>query len=60
MVLIIINQFSKKRYYIPYTTNNNSITADSMAYLLLNNIEKLYSLPLSFISNQSSQFILGV
>ena len=51
---------NKKKYYIPYTTNKNDITAESIAYLLLNNVWKLYSLSLSLTSDWGSQFILKV
>ena len=50
-VLIVIDRLTKKRHYILYTTDGNNITAKAIAYLLLNNIWKLHSLPLSFILN---------
>ena len=38
IVLIIINQLIKKRYYIPYIINKNNINAKTIVYLLFNNI----------------------
>ena len=37
-VLMVIDRITKKRQYIPYTTDKNSIIAKTTAYLLLNNI----------------------
>ncbi len=37
-VLIVINQLTKKRHYIPYTTDENDIIAEVTLYLLLNNV----------------------
>ena len=54
---MIIVQLTKGKYYIPYTIEKNGTIFEVMSYLLLNNVWKLYSLPLSFISNQESYFI---
>lgn len=37
-VLMIIDQLTKKKHYIPCTTNENDTTAEATAYLLLNNV----------------------
>lgn len=34
----MINQLTKKRYYILYTTDGNGTMINATAYLLLNNI----------------------
>lgn len=57
---MVIDHLIKERHYIPYTTDNNGTTAEVITYLLLNNVWKLYSLPLLLISDQGVQFILGV
>ena len=37
-VLMVIDQLTKKRHYILYTTVENSTTAEATTYLLLNNV----------------------
>ncbi len=51
---------TKERHYILCTIDKNGTTAEAIAYLLLNNIWKLYGLPLSLTSDRSPQFISGV
>lgn len=38
IVLIIIDQLTKERHYILYTTNDNSTMAKVTIYLLLDNV----------------------
>ncbi len=59
-MLMVINQLTKERYYIPCTTDKNGTTAEATAYLLLNNIWKLHGLLLSLTSDRGPQFISGV
>ncbi len=59
-VLMIIDRLTKERHYIPCTTDKNGTTAEAIVYLLLNNVWKLHSLPLSLTSDRGPQFILGV
>ena len=37
-VLMVIDRLTKERHYIPCTTDENGITAEATAYLLLNNV----------------------
>lgn len=60
MILIIIDQLIKKRYYILYTIDKNNIIAKIITYLLSNNVKKIYSLFLPLTLNQDFQFILRV
>ena len=46
-VLMMIDQLTKERHYIPCTIDENDTTAEATTYLLLNNVWKLYGLPLS-------------
>ena len=59
-VLMVIDQLTKKKHYIPCTTDKNGTTAETTAYLLLNNVWKLFGLLLSLTSDQGPQFISGV
>ena len=52
-ILMVIDQWTKKRHYIPYITDKNDTTAEATAYWLLNNVWKLYGLPLSLTSDWS-------
>lgn len=47
----MIDQLTKEKYYILYTTDEKNITAEATAYLLLNKVWKLYNFFLSLISN---------
>ena len=57
---MVINRLIKEKHYIPYITDKKGTTPEAIAYLLLNNVWKLYSGPLSLALNQGLQFILGV
>lgn len=59
-ILIIIDQLTKKKHYILYTTNENNTIVEAIAFLLLNNVWKLYGFSLLFTLNKGPQFILGV
>lgn len=59
-VLIVIIWLTKKKHYIPCTTDKNGTSDKTTAHLLLNNVWKLYYLSLSLILDKSLQFILGV
>lgn len=48
-MLIVIDQLTKERHYIPCTIDKKDIIAKATTYILLNNIWKLYSLFLSLI-----------
>ena len=43
---MVIDRLTKERHYILFTIDKNGIIAEATAYLLLNNIWKLYGLPL--------------
>lgn len=49
VVLIIIDQLIKQRYYILYIIDKNGIIIKVITYLLLNNILKFYDFPLLLI-----------
>lgn len=51
MVLMKIDSLTKEKHNIFCTIDINGIIAEVITYLLLNNVWKLYSLPLSFISD---------
>lgn len=51
VILIVIEQLIKKRYYILYTKDQNNTMAEAITYLLFNNIWKLYHLLLLLISD---------
>ena len=57
---MVINCLTKKRHYILCTTNENGTTTEATAQLLLQNVWKLYDLPLSLTSDRGLQFILRV
>ncbi len=59
-IVMVIDQLTKERHYIPCTTDENGTIAEVTAYLLLNNVWELHCLPLSLTSNQGPQFISGV
>lgn len=48
---MIVDKLTKKRYYIPYNTNDNNTTTKAIAKSLLNHIWKLFILFLSLILN---------
>ena len=48
------------RYYTPCTIDKNGTIAETIAYLLLNNVWKLHGLLLSLIFDRGFQFISGV
>lgn len=47
----------KEEHYIPCTTDEKGITTETIAYLLPNNVWKLYSLSFSLSLDQGPQFI---
>ena len=51
-VLIVINQLTKERHYIPCSIDENGITTKATAYLLFNNSWKLHGLSSSLTSDQ--------
>lgn len=51
-VLIVVDQLTKERCYISYTTEEHDITAEVTTYLLLKNVWKLHDLLLSLTSDQ--------
>ena len=59
-ILMVVDCLIKEKHYIPYTTNENGIITEVTTQLLLQNIWKLYSLPLLLTSDRGSQFISGV
>ena len=59
-ILMVVDRLTKKKYYIPCTINKNGITTKATAQLLLQNVWKLYGLPLSLTSDRGPQFLLGV
>lgn len=50
-VLMVIDQLTKEKYYIPYFTDKNGTTVEATTYLLLNNIWKFHGLSLSLTSD---------
>ena len=60
VILIVVHYLTKKRYYISYITNENSITTKTIALLLFQNIWKLHGLLLLFTSDKGSHFISKV
>lgn len=60
IVVIVIDQLTKKNHYILYTANKNNTIAKATSYLLLNNIWKLHGFSLSLILDWSFWFISGV
>ena len=59
-ISILIDCLTKKRHYILCITDENGITTKATAQLLLQNIWKPHSLPLSLTSDRGLQFISGV
>ena len=60
IVLMVIEQLIKKRYFILCTINKNNTTAKATAYLLFNNVWKFHSCLLSLILDQGLQFVSRV
>ena len=56
MILVIIDRFSKKAYFLP---TNTTITSQGVANLYKEHIFKEHSLPKKVISDQGPQFVLG-
>lgn len=42
MVLIMMDQLTKEKHYVPYTIDKNDITTKVTVDLLLNNLYQLY------------------
>ena len=59
-ILIVIDYLTKKKHYIPCTTDENGTTIEAIAQLLLQNIWKFYGLPLSLTLDRGPLFISGV
>ena len=59
-ILIIIDCLTQKRHCIPCIRDKNNTTIKAITQLLLQNMWKIYSFPLSLTLDRSSQFILGV
>ena len=59
-VLMVIDQLTKERHYIPCTTDENGTTAEGTAYLLFNNVWKLHGLFLLLTLDWGLQLISGV
>ena len=57
---MVVDCLTKEKHYIPCTTNENGITTEATAQLLLQNVWKLHGLPLSLTSDRGPQFISGV
>ena len=55
-----VDRLTKERHYILCTTNENNITTEATAQLLLQNVWKLHGLLSSFTSDRGPQFISGV
>ena len=60
VILIIVDCLIKKRYYIPYTIDENNIITETIAQLLLQNIWKLYVLLSLLTSDKGPHFISRV
>ena len=54
---MVIDQLTKKKYFIPCIINKNGIIAEAITYLLFNNVYKLHDFPLSITLNWGFQFI---
>ena len=54
MILVIIDQFSKKAYFLPC---NTTITAQGVATLYRDNVFKEHGLPKKVISDRGTQFV---
>ena len=59
-ILIVVDRLTKERHYISYTTDENGITTEATAQLLLQNVWKLHGLLSSLTSDRGPQFISGV
>ena len=59
-ILAFINRYIKERYYISYTIDKKSISAENIAYILLKEVFRLHNLPASIISDRDSQFIATI
>ncbi len=59
-ILIVLDCLTKERHYILYNIDENGITTEVTAQLLLQNIWKLHGLSLSLTSNKNPQFISEV
>ena len=57
---MIVDCLTKKKHYISYIIDENSITTKATAQLLFQNVWKLHGFSSSFISDRGSQFILEV
>jgi hypothetical protein len=56
MILVIVDRFSKKAYFLPC---NTTITSQGVANLYRDHIFKEHGLPKKVISDQGSQFVSG-
>ena len=55
-ILIVVDQLSKEKHYIPYTKDNNGTNAEVIADLFFRHIWCYHGLPISLTSNRGPQF----
>ena len=57
---MVVDCLTKKRHYIPCTTDESGTITEATAQLLLQNVWKFHSFLSSLTSDKGSQFISGV
>ena len=55
-ILIVVDQLSKKKHYIPCTEENNGTNAEASAALFFRYVWCYHGLPISLTSNRGPQF----
>jgi hypothetical protein len=53
-VLVIVDRLTKMRYYVPYHMTDN---AEDVSRIFIREIYRLYSAPVSVISNRDIRFV---
>ena len=56
----MVDCLTKEKHYIPCTTDENGTTTEATTQLLLQNVWKFHSFPLSVTSDRGPKFILRV
>ena len=59
-IFIVIDRLFKKRYYIPYSEEDERTSTEATADLFLQNVWFKHSLPISMTLNYGPQFILKI
>ena len=57
VICIIINRFIKERHYVFYWSNEQDLSAEEVAFIMIWNIFRFHELPDTIVSDKDFQFI---